>query len=42
MDLSTSTIEGILVSSNDLKGSFINPYQATLLIRAFGINIKDE
>ena len=41
IDLSTSTIEGILVTPNDLKGVYINNYQATLLIRGFGINIKD-
>ena len=41
LDLSTSIIDGILLTSNNLKGVCINSYQATLLIRGFGVNIKD-
>ncbi len=41
VDFSNSTIEGISLNPRDLRGAYVSSYQATLLVRGLGVNIKD-
>ena len=41
IDLSSSFIDGIVISLEDIKGAIINEYQAINLIALLGVKIKE-